>query len=109
MVNDYSYINAANSNSLIARCVTGLGPEETDNNELGKWYFDRDVIINGECNESNAVQSNGALISDYVGIINLLQCGTYSTNMEGIYTCTVMDSLRMEQSVRLGVYFPGRS
>ena len=109
MVSDYSYINAANSDSLIARCTTGLGPEGTDNDELGEWYFDGDAIMNGECNESNAIQSNGASINDYVGVIDLLQCGTFSTNMEGIYTCTVMANLEMEQSMRLAVYFSGRS
>ena len=109
MISDYSYIYAANSDSLIAHCITGLGPEGTDNNELGEWYFDGNEILNGECSDHIAVQSNGAPISDYVGVIDLLQCGTFSTNMEGVYTCTVMDSLEMEQSMRLGVYFPGRS
>ena len=108
MVSNYSYTNA---DSLVARCITGFGPDSSDNDNdaLGEWFFDGIMIMNGECDESDAVQSNGAPISDYVGVIDLLQCGTFSTNMEGIYTCTVMDSLEMEQSMRLGVYFPGRS
>ena len=106
MVSDYSYTNA---DTLIARCITGLGPESSDNDVLGEWFFDGNMIMSGECNESDAVQSNGAPINDYVGVIDLLQCGTFSTNMEGIYTCTVMDSLEIEQSIRLGVYLSGRS
>ena len=115
MVSDYSYINAATDTdeNLIARCVTGLGPDDNNidsgNDELGEWYFGENEILNGECNDSTTIQSNGAVISNYVVVIDLLQCGMLSTAVEGIYTCTVMNSLMMEQSLRLGVYFSGRS
>ena len=109
---DYSYIytTATSGTPLIARCVTGLGPSSTDdNNALGGLYFNDSRIPNGNCNASASVQANGALISNFVGVINLLQCGAFSTDGEGIYTCRMMDRLRMYQTMRLGVYFAGRS
>lgn len=111
-ITDYSYIytNATSGTPLIARCVTGLGPSSTDNNNaLGGLYFNGSRIPNANCNASASVQANGALISNFVGVINLLQCGAFSTDGEGIYTCRMMDSLRMHQSMRLGIYFAGRS
>ena len=125
MVDDYSYINAGTdtNENLIARCVTGLGPDtdntdnELSNDELGEWSFGENELLNGECNDSNAIQSNGAAISNYVGVIDLLQCGMFTIATEGIYTCTIMNSLieqsmnslMTEQSMRLGVYLVGRS
>ena len=115
MFGDYSHINVGTDNDdyLVARCVTGLGPVNSDNqlgnDELGEWSFGENQLLIGECNDSNAVQSSGADISDYVGVIDLLQCGMLTTDTEGIYTCTIRDSSMMEQSVRLGVYFSGRS
>ena len=111
-ITDYSYIytNATSGTPLIARCVTGLGPSSTDNNNaLGGLYFNGSRIPNGNCNASASVQANGALISNFVGVINLLQCGAFSTDGEGVYTCRMMDSLRIYQSMRLGIYFAGRS
>ena len=43
------------------------------------------------------------------GVINLFYCGAFSTSVEGVYTCTMMNSSMMDQSVSLGVYFTGRS
>ena len=109
---DYSYIyaTATSGTPLIARCVTGLGPSGSDdNNALGGLYFNGSRIPNGNCNTSASVQANGALVRNFVGVINLLQCGAFSTDGEGIYTCRMMDNLRMYQSMKLGIYFPGRS
>ena len=109
---DYSYIyaTATSGTPLIARCVTGLGPSDgEDNNALGGLYFNGTRIPNGNCNASTAIQPNGALLSNFVGVINLLQCGAFSTEGEGIYTCRMMDSSRMFQRMRLGIYLPGRS
>ena len=108
----YSYIDATDISGtpLIARCVTGLGPSSTeDNNALGGLYFNGSRIPNGNCNTSTAIQPNGALISNFIGVINLLQCGAFSTDGEGIYTCRMMDSSRRYQEMQLGVYFAGRS
>ena len=110
--NDYSFINVdgVSGNSLIARCVTGLGPSNSDdNNALGGLYFNGSRIPNGNCNTSPSVQANGALISNFVGVMNLYKCGTLRPSEEGVYTCTMMNSSMMYQSMRLGVYLPGRS
>ena len=95
---------------MIARCVTGLGPSNSDdNNALGGLYFKGSRIPNGNCNTSASVQANGALISNFVGVMNLYKCGTLHPSEEGVYTCTMMNSSLMYQSMRLGVYLPGRS
>ena len=109
---DYSYITAqnvmTNTSALIARCVTGLGPSGSDdNNALGGWYFNGNRIPNGVC-DSSVVQPSGATINNLVGVINLFQCGRFSTTGEGVYTCTLQNSSMMNQSMRLGIYFNGR-
>ena len=110
---DYSYINARNSPgnvALLARCLTGLGPSGNDNGVLGGWYFNGNMIPDsGEsasCS-SGVIQVRSA--STTAGVTNLHQCGAFSTSVEGIYTCTMMNSSMMYQSVRFGVYFTGRS
>ena len=111
VLNDYSYIFGDNPirNALIARCVTGLGPNNNeDNNALGGLYFNGIRIPNGEC-DASAIQPSGAPITDFVGVINLYQCGALPPAREGIYTCTMMNSAMRNQSVRLGIYIPGRS
>ena len=108
---DYSYINAGltNTSILIARCLTGLGSNDSDdNNALGGLYFNGNKIPNEECTDSK-VQPNGAPIDSFVGVINIFQCGVFSTTGEGVYTCVIMNSSMMHQSARLGVYFTGRS
>ena len=111
---DYLYVNATDGNPNIvqlARCVTGQGPNRTDiaaNGELGGWYFNGTKISNSvSCYLAATIQPiSGASIA---GVINLYQCRTFTTANEGIYTCTMMNSAMMDQSVRLGVYFTGRS
>ena len=110
---DYSNITAQNvminTSALIARCVTGLGPSGSDdNNALGGWYFNGNRIPNGVC-DSSVVQPSGAAINNFVGVINLFQCGQFSTTGEGVYTCTLQNSSMINQSMRLGIYFSGRS
>ena len=109
---DYSSImvTATSGTPLIARCVTGLGPSDNDdNNALGELQFNGSYIPNGICNTTGSIQPNGALIQNFVGVINLYQCGAFSTNAEGIYTCTMRDSAMVPQSMSLGIYFAGRS
>ena len=112
LLNDYSYITAdTTAGSVIARCVTGLGPNDVDdNNALGGFYLGGNRIPNGECASSTrAIQPNGAPINEYVGVINLYQCGPLSSTQEGVYTCTMMSSSMMNESMRLGVFLNGRS
>ena len=123
---DYSYITASDnpgSGVVLARCATGLGPNGTSinaNSELGGWYFDNGTMIPN----SGVFQGCGSPAnSDYpavgpiqarpgfgtAGVINLRQCDPFIIALEGIYTCIMMNSSMMNQSVRVGVYFTGRS
>ena len=93
--------------------MTGLGPDDSDsgaNGVLGGWYFDGTVIPNsgeqGPC-ASDVIQVRPG--AGTAGVINIFQCGAFSTSVEGVYTCIMMNSSMMTQSVRLGVYFTGRS
>ena len=113
---DYSYINARDGDpngDLIARCLTGLGPTNTSmgaNGPLGGLYFNGNMIPNsgeqGPCSSDVIQVRPGANIA---GVTNFHQCEAFSTSVEGIYTCTMMNSSMMDQSVRFGVYFTGRS
>ena len=93
---------------LLFRCVSGLGPTSNDNTELGGLLFGSTMIQDGECN-GPVIQQRGATISSFVGIINVLLCATLTTNSEGVYTCMMRNSSMMEESVKVGVYFPSRS
>ena len=106
-LSDYSHIDARSSNGQVARCLTGLGPSENSNNgDLGGWYFNGSMKVNRVlCNEIIASIPGGVV----TGVINIDQCRAFSIANEGVYTCTMMNSSMMEQSVRLGIYFSGRS
>ena len=113
VLTDYSYINAPGNDVLIARCLTGLGPNGTSNNSngvLGGWYFNGTIIPNsgeqGPCSSDVIQVRPGALTA---GVANIRQCGAFCTSAEGIYTCIMLNSTMMNQSVRLGVYISGRS
>jgi len=54
-------------------------------------------------------ETRGANGRRYPGVINLHLCGTFTTTEEGVYSCTMMNSSMMEQTMRVGVYFSGRS
>jgi len=103
-------IVTTNGGGLIARCHTGLGPTGNDNSVLGDWYFNGSrVTRNNRCN-SLVFRQSGASVAFAVGVINLIQCAvSLPTAWEGIYTCTMMNSSMMSQSIRLGRYFTGRS
>ena len=110
---DYSYINARDGNpndALLVRCLTGLGPSGSENGVLGGLYFNGNMIPNsGEqalCSSDTIQVRPGSTIA---GVTNIHQCGAFSTDVEGIYTCTMMNSSMMNQSVRFGIYFSGRS
>ena len=110
---NYSYINASDSPGngvLLARCLTGLGPSGNNNGVLGGLYFNGNMITNSDeqasCS-SDVIQARPGGAT--AGVINIRQCGTFNTSVEGIYTCAMMNSLMMNQSVRLGLYINGRS
>ena len=111
---DYSYINARDGNPngvpLLARCLTGLGPSGNDNSVLGGLYFNGRMIPNsgeqGPCSSDVIQVRPGGRIA---GVTNFHQCKTFTTAIEGIYTCTMMNSSMMNESVRFGIYFSERS
>lgn len=77
---------------------------------LGGWYFNGNKIATPACDSNGPpVQSRGASISSYVGVIDLYECGTFSIAGEGVYTCIIMNSSMINESMRLGVYYNGRS
>ena len=110
---DYSYVNDRRDNrGQLTRCVTGLGPSVTDTNSaLGGVYFNGNRISDVGCSDSSSliVRLQPVPLFITVGVINTVQCRTFSTAAEGIYTCIMMNSSMMNQSIRFGVYFTGRS
>ena len=93
----------------MAHCLTGLGPSGNDRNGLvGGWYFNGKRISQGKqgCSSATVQPIPGGATA---GIINIHQCAQFSTAAEGIYTCKMMNSSMMKESVRLGVYFTRRS
>ena len=114
-LSDYSYVNARVSFSSafqIARCVTGLGPSAPDDNSaVGGVYFNGSRIPNVACSDSSLpiIRQQPAGNLNNLGVINIVQCTTFSTAVEGIYTCIMMNSSMMNESIRFGMYFPGRS
>ena len=116
VLTDYSYINARDGDPngvWLARCLTGLGPPSTSagaNGALGGLYFNGTMIpYSGEQSSCSSdviqVRPGGSI----AGVTNIHQCGAFSTAAEGVYTFTMMNSSMMDQSVRFGIYFSGRS
>ena len=113
---DYSFITAMNGTSVdarIARCLSGVGPSSTAtgaNGVLGGLYFNGTMIPNSgeqaECSSDVIQVRPGGSVA---GLTNIHQCGAFTTATEGVYTCTMMNSSMMNQSVRFGIYFTGRS
>ena len=114
-IDDYSYINARGgtigSGAQIARCVTGLGPNDSDDNSaLGGVYFNGSRLPFETCDGSSRLIHPRAAGLNNLGVINIIQCSaSFTTALEGIYICTMINSSMMEQSVRFGVYFIARS
>lgn len=109
VLNAYSYVIPDNQ-TVLTRCSTGLGPSGTDDNSaVGGLYFNGSRVSNSLCSSSSRyVQPNPAGIA---GVIDILQCAakTFSIVEEGIYTCIMMNSSMINESISFGVYFAGRS
>ena len=102
--------------STFLRCASGLGPPGSDRNiDVGGWYFNGAQLFvpsdGSGCQMSGdeVVLLRGANGRRYPGVINLYLCGTLTTTEEGVYSCIMMNSSMMEQTMRVGVYFSGRS
>ena len=112
-IGNYSYVNdRIPTLNRIARCVTGLGPSNTeDNSNVGRVYFSGNGISNVTCYDPSMpiIRQQPAVNLNNLGVINVIQCRAFTTTVEGIYTCTMINSSMMEQSIIFGVYFSGRS
>ena len=97
-------------NKAILRCASGLGPSGNDlNTALGGWYFNGAKIPVGASCSGPVFEVRAAPVGRFPGVLNLYLCGTFTTTVEGVYSCIMMNSSMMEQTMRMGVYFSGRS
>jgi len=111
---DYDYITTplqVDTNGVVLRCATGLGPtgsERNRNNNLGDWYFGETIVVAAQpC--GSVFQVRSAAPRNFPGIINLYPCGPLSPDEEGVYSCMMMNSSMMVQTKRVGLYLNGRS
>ena len=112
-ITDYSFVTQPfklDRSKGILRCATGLGPSGDDrNNVLGGWFFNGRRITLSEGCQGPVVEQRAAGGKRYPGVINLYLCGTFTTTEEGVYSCIMMNSSMMNQTIRVGVYLSGRS
>ena len=109
VLNNYSviYLNGDEPTKILFRCISGLRPIDS-NNEIGDLYFNNRSLPIDICN--GVVKATGADIYDNGhGVLNIRLCGSLTTSTEGVYTCRLLNSSMMNQSVSVGVYFSGRS
>jgi len=110
---DYSFVAqpfSLDSLNVILRCASGLGTSGTDpNTVLGGWYFSGSQIFVGTDCSGPVFEVRAARGRDFPGVINLYLCDTFTTIEEGVYSCIMMNSSMMNQTMRVGVYFGGRS
>ena len=91
--------------------MTGLGPNDTDNNTaLGECYFNGTRIpFVDNCNNFSAIVQPRVAFNR-AGVINIQQCREkLTTDVEGVYTCIMLNSSMMNESILFGVYSIGRS
>ena len=115
-ITDYSFVTqpfTLDPFNVTLRCATGLGPSTNKSNTaLGGWYLNGNPILipggNPICGYG-VLEVRGANGRRYPGVNNLYLCRTFTTTEEGVYSCIMMNSSMMEQTMRVGVYFIGRS
>ena len=111
LLTNYSYVNVnpgVSINTFFTRCFSGLGPSGDDNGVLGGLYFNGSRIPYGRgCSSQDIIQVTPAPY--YAGIFNMHQCKEFSTTAEGVYTYVMLNSLMMNESAKVGLYFTGRS
>ncbi|XP_065905772.1 receptor-type tyrosine-protein phosphatase F-like isoform X3 [Dysidea avara] len=114
-ITDYSFITQPfklDEHLAILRCASGLGPSGNERPvSLGGWYFGgiQLHIPTGRICNGPIFEVRGANARRYPGVINLYLCGTFTTTEEGVYSCIMMNSSMMKQTMRVGVYFSGRT
>ena len=72
-------------------------------------YFDGSKIPFVPCSDSSSSIVQPTADTNLPGVINIVQCREFSISEEGVYTCVIMNSSRLYESIRLGVYFTRRS
>ena len=112
-ITDYSFVTqpfTLDPHKVIFRCASGLGPSGSNpNTVLGGWNFNGiQVPVRQGC-AGPVLEVRGANDHNYPGVVNLYLCGTFTNTEEGVYSCTMMNSSMVEQTMRVGVYFSGRS
>ena len=112
LITDYSYVAqpfSLDKHKVIFRCASGLGPSGINPNvNLGGWYFNGGQVLEGKKCKS-VIEIRGAYGFKYPGVINLYLCGIFTTTEEGVYSCIMMNSSKIKQTMRVGVYFSNRS
>ena len=109
----HSYVIVSSGAPYIARCLTGMGPTSNSSNAnslLGGLYFKDNMIPNSGksalCGSKRVLVKPGSITA---GVINIYRCRALGTAEEGVYTCTMMNSSMMNESVRFHIYLNGRS
>ena len=111
-LDDYTFINSnftLDPHGVLLRCATGLGPGSSSNIVLGGWYFNGAQVPVGDLCRQPTFEVRSANTRNYPGVINLYPCGPLSVTEEGVYSCIIMNSSMINQIIRVGVYFTGRS
>ena len=112
-IDEYSYVYARSDYYLtywLARVVTGLGANPGDSiASSSECYFNGTLIAFVGCNDPTSLPVQPRVQFSQAGVLNIVQCKTFTTDWEGIYTCTLRDSAMMDLSARFGVYFDIRS
>ena len=109
---DYSYITddpfTLDPHGVLLRCASGVGPTSGQVNlDIGDWSFNGNSVSRGDTCAS-VFQQRSSNNNNYPGVINLYPC-TFTTNEEGVYSCTVQTSSSTQQTTRVGLYLSGRS
>jgi len=111
-IDDYSFVTQPfeTNGMTIFLCATGLGPSGTNSStDLGGWYFNEAKIPMGSNCDGNVFEVQETNDQTFPGVISLHLCGTFTATEEGVYSCVMMNSSMMNQTMRVGVYFSGRS
>ncbi|XP_065918563.1 hemicentin-1-like isoform X2 [Dysidea avara] len=111
-LDDYTFINSnftLDPHGVLLRCATGLGPGSSSNIVLGGWYFNGAQVPVGDLCRQPTFEVRSANTRNYPGVINLYPCGPLSVTEEGVYSCIIMNSSMINQIIRVGVYFTGRT
>ena len=112
---DYSFViqpfTINNYDNAIFRCATGLGPPGANTNtDMGGWYFNgAQISVGSNCGGDHVFAVFEESNRLFPGGISLILCRAFTTTDEGIYSCIMMNSAMMAQTMRIGVYFSRRS